>query len=652
MSSDISELMKSGVEHHQSGRLQEAEAAYRAVLKEQPRNADALHLLGVLALQVGKGDAAVSLIENAIEIRPNEPEFYNMCGEAYWALGERDAAIERYEQALALKPGFAGAHNNLGNAYKELGRLDDAIGCYLQAIAISPDFAMSHNNLGVVFKNLGRTDDAVAHYRKALSIAPNYAEAHTNLGNALQEVGRPEDAIAHHEKALAVRPDYAEAHSNLGNALKALGRPSDAVTHYEQALAIKPDFAMAHYNLGIALDDLGRPEEAVARYETALAIEPDYAEAHNNLANALDELGRQEDAVAHYQKALTIKPDYAEAHRHLAKLKPELERVSLLQKLLEEPAATDIDAMHYQFALGDIHHDAARFDEAFEHYDKANALKRGAISYDAQQYSDYADRLIEGYSQDYFQGIAAIGSDSELPVFIIGMPRSGTTLIEQIVSSHPEVYGAGELAVLGNIERAIVEEFATLDPYPSCMRSHSQSIVPRAARQYLEEIVGRSDGEQRVTDKAPGNFARIGLIKTLFPEARIIHCRRDALDTCTSIYLNYFVEGQDYAYELTELGQHYLDYEKLMAHWESLFPSGILGVHYEELVTEQEAVSRRLIEYLGLEWDVRCLDFHENKRAVRTASSAQVRRPMYTHSISRWKQYEKHLAPLIAMLSQ
>ncbi len=650
MPSNISQLIQTGLEHHQSGRLQEAETIYRSILKEQPQHPEALHLLGVLALQVGKSEIAVNLIENAIKINPDEPEFYNICGEAYRALHKYDMAISRYEQALAIKPDFAGAHNNLGNAFKELGRVGEAITHYEQAIAISPDFAMSHNNLGIALKDLGRPEDAITHYKQALVIMPNYAEAHSSLGNVLQELGRTEEAITHHKQALAIRPDYAEAHSNLGNALKELGRPEDAITHYRQAIAIKPDFAMAHYNLGIALDELSRPEDAIAHYEQALAINPDYAEAHNNLGNALDELGRQEDAIAHYEQALAIKPDYAEAHRNLTKIKPKQEQVSIIEKLLNRPSLSETDAIHYHFALGNIYSDVKTFNKAFEHYDKANILKRKAIIYDSQKYTAYVDRLIEAYSKGYFQKITACGSDSELPVFIVGMPRSGTTLVEQIISSHPQVYGAGELASFERFEEAIAKQFKASDPYPECMPLCNESITLKFSKKYLEELRNYSHDAKRITDKMPVNFTRIGLIKTLFPKARIIHCQRNALDTCTSNFLNYFAVGNEYSFDLSELGQYYLDYERLMAHWGSLFPSEILGVQYEELVMNQEKISRQLIEYIRLEWDDRCLDFHKNKRAVNTFSSMQVRQPIYTHSMNRWKHYEKQLAPLIAIL--
>ncbi len=650
MSSDISKLIQNGLEHHRSGRLQEAEAIYQQVLKEQPRNPDAWHLRGVLAHQVGNNEAAVHLIENAIEINPGDPDFYNNCGEAYRALQKTERAISCYEQALAIQPEFAGAHTNLGNILKETGRIEDAVKHYQQAISISPDFVMAHNNLGIAFKELGRPKEAIGCYQKAIGIAPAYAEAHSNLGNAHQELGQTQEAVSCYEQAIAIRPDYAEAHSNLGNALRELERQTEAITHYERAIAISPDFAMAHYNLGIAFEELGQIQQAINCYRQAIVIRPDYAEAHNNLGFALQELGLRDDAIHHYEQALAIKPDYAAAHLHLSMMKPGLEQVPSIERLLEGTSLSQIDASHYNFALGNIYNNTEMFDQAFEHYHRANEFKRSTITHNSRDFSTYVDKLIKTFTNTCFQQGTECGSASELPVFIVGLPRSGTTLVEQILSSHPQVHGAGELVAMQGIEKAIASGMEVSGSYPESIPLRRDNIARGYAEKYLHELMTHSQGATRITDKDPGNFHRLGLIKTLFPGTRIIHCRRNAMDTCTSIFFTYFAKSNTYAFKLDELGQYYLDYERLMAHWGNLFPAEILTVQYEELVMNQEKISRQLIEHIGLEWDDRCLDFHLNKRAVRTTSSVQVRQPIYTRSIDRWKHYQEHLTPLLAIL--
>jgi tetratricopeptide (TPR) repeat protein len=651
MSSSISQLLKAGLEMHRAGRLREADAYYRTLLKQQPQHPDAWHLLGTIAHQVGKHDVAVGMIEIAIKMKPEVADFYVSCAEAYRAQGKYEPAISRLREALSRRANFPGALVNLGNLYKEMERFEEAAEQYREAISMQPGFAMAHNNLGLILKDTGREEEAIGCFKKAIEIMPGNFEAHNNLGNTFLGLAKPDEAIKHYEQALALKPDYAEARSNLGNALKYSGRPEDAVAHYEQAIAIRPDFAMAHYNLGTVLDELGRPQEAIARFERALAIRPDYAEAHNNLGNALDEVGRHEEAIRHYERAIAIRPDYAEAHRNVTRLKPDPEQAPVLEALLERPSLPEADAIHCHFALGNLFHYREEFGKAFEHYEKGNAIKRKSVVFDADKYSAFIDRLIAVHSRDYIRQTGACGSDSELPVFIVGMPRSGTSLVEQILASHPDVYGAGELAALVHVEEAIENRFEGSMPYPECMSLLDASAAREFARQYLGELEKRSREAKRVTDKLPSNFRRVGLIKTIFPNARIIHCQRNAMDTCTSNFLNYFAYGNEYSFNLDELGRYYLDYQRLMNHWDELFSAEILSVQYEELVTDQEQVSRRMIEYIGLQWDDRCLEFHKNERAVNRFSSRQVRSPVYTRSVERWRRYEQQLAPLAATLN-
>ena len=652
MSSSTSQLIQTGLKLHQAGRLQEAESYYQAVLREQPENSDAWHLLGVIAQQTGKDEAAVAFIQKAIEIRPEVPDYYVTCGEAYRVMRDYDSATHCYEKALSIDPGFAGAHLNLGNTLKETGRVLEAIDHYEKAADLQPDFAIAHNNLGIVLKDIGRTEDAISRFERALAIAPGYFEAHNNLGNALLTLGRVDDAISRFEQAIAIQPKYAEAHSNLGNAFRQSGRLEEAIRQYKEAVDCKPGFAMGHYNLGIMLEETGHAEEAIASYEQALAIDPGFAEAHHNLGFALQDLGRKDEAIASYRRAIAHKPEYASAHLHLSMIEPQLEQASDIEARLEQSSLDDNDAALCHFALGNIYHAAEQFEQAFDHYLKANTLKRNSIIYEPQSHTDFVERLIKAYSQTYFRNLGPGGSDSDLPLFIVGMPRSGTTLVEQIISTHPRVFGAGEIEFIGRIEERLAQEFGAESEYPECMTLCSNETRGEMAQEYLEQIKRYSGESLRTTDKDPGNFHRIGLIKTLFPGARIFHCIRNPLDTCASIFFNHFSRGNEYAFDLEELGQYYIDYENLMAHWNALFPDEIMTVEYESLVMNQEEVSRQLIDHAGLEWDDRCLRFHENKRAVRTASSAQVREPIYTRSVNRWKQYEKQFSPLAKILER
>ena len=314
----ISEALAIAIEHHQAGRLQPAEQIYRQILALQPDHADALHLLGVLAYQLGQYELAIERIGRAIALDGAVVTFHNNLGNVLKDQGKLDQAIACYRRALELKPDYALAHNNLGLVLSSQGNLHGAVACYRRATELKPDFADGHNNLGVALTDQGKLDEAAASCRRALELKPDYAEAHNNLGTALMHLGKLDEAVASFRRALELKPDYAEAHNNLGNAFEHQGKLDEAVASFRRALELKPDYAQVHNNLGVALQEQGSLDEAVACYRRALELKPDYPEAHNNLGNALKEQGTLDKAVACYRRALELKPDYADAHTDLA----------------------------------------------------------------------------------------------------------------------------------------------------------------------------------------------------------------------------------------------------------------------------------------------------------------------------------------------
>jgi tetratricopeptide (TPR) repeat protein len=613
----ISKLLESGLAYHQAGLLEQAETAYRSVLQKKPKNPDALNLLGVIAHQTGRNEIAVKLIKKAIIQNPNITDFYNNCGEAYRALGEHNSAVEYYEKAILLQPNNADAYNNLGLSFTNLSSFDKAISCF----------------------------------ERALTFNPNDPEIHTNMGCALSKRGQFNDAINSYKKAINLKPDFIDAYISLGVILNKLRQHKDAIDLFKKALTIDNNNALLHYNLADTLYESNQIQEAINYFKLSLTFDPNNAFIHNRLGLAFNTTGEFENASKHYEQALALKPNYVDPLYNLVIIEPKQEYISLIKEHLNNPETSENDKIAYHYALGVIFEKSMSYDETFNHYSIANSLKRKTISYQPENTSAYIDKLLKVYSKDYFQKKSLeLGSNSELPVFIIGMPRSGTTLVEHIISSHPQIYGAGELEMIRFIEKIITKHFTQINSYPECITLCDQSTLSTYTAMYIEELKSLSSDSIRITDKMPSNFLRVGLIKTLFPKARVIHCRRSAMDVCLSIYLNYFVHGNKYSFELTEIGKYYLDYERLMKHWLELFPSDIFEVQYEELVKDQENNSKRLIEFLGLGWDEQCNKFHENIRQVKTASNTQVRQPIYTNSISRWKNYEKHLEPLKEIL--
>jgi tetratricopeptide (TPR) repeat protein len=498
-----------------------------------------------------------------------------------------------------------------------------------------------------------RLQEAGALCQSILRILPDHTDTLHLYGVTYHQAGQHLRAIELLNKAIKLNPNEPKYLNDIGEAYRALDRIKSALQSYDRALALRPDFIEANNNKGVALYTIGHLEEAVSYFEKVLAINPDYILAINNLGAVLHDLGRNDDSINQYKKALALQPESAESHHHIAvicKPKPEDKETIAIQKMLDKPDLKDEDIMHLNFALGRIYDNAREYNKAMEYYNNGNLYKRKTIDFNISSYISYVDDLHNIYTTDYFKRVKHLANDSDRPIFIIGMPRSGTTLVEQIISSHPEVHGAGELPCFEHTEQLISSYLGSNLRYPLCMPALTPTIAQDLARQYLEHLDTYSADNRHVTDKMPGNYQRIGLIKTLFPNARIIHCLRNPMDTCVSIYCNYFRGTHNYAYDLQELGLFYRQYERLMAHWRRLFGAELHEVQYEELTRNQEKLSRELIAYLGLDWDDRCLEFYNNKRPVQTASKMQVVQPMYTTSVNKWKRYEKYLGPLIEIL--
>ena len=616
---DSHQALRVAIQYHSAGRLSDAEKVYQQILQADPNQPDALHFLGVIAHQVSNYDSAVGLIKKAIDIKPD----------------------------------YAEAHYNLGNTLKALGKLDEAVVSYNKAIAIKPDFAVAHYNLGAALQTLGKLDEAVACYNNALSIKPDYVETHYNLGNTLLSLGKLDEAIDSYNTAISLKPDYAEAHFNLGNALKTHGKLDEAIANYNIALAIKPDYAEAYNNRGNALKALDKLEEAIDSYNKALANNPDYAEAHNNLGNAFTNLGKIDEAVANFSKAIAIKPDFAEAHRHMANAKNYSEYdedIRSMEKNYNNLEINDEQRMHLAFGLGKAFEDLQQYEKAFDYFFEGNALIRKADRYSIEEDIVFFNKIRETLNASFFAAHQQTGYVGETPpIFILGMPRSGTSLVEQILASHPRVYGAGELETFGNIIFGYFQNREGVE-FPNTISLADRDDFARAGIEYTQGARKTSQVNQFVTDKMPNNFKFIGLIKLILPDAKVIHCQRDPADTCLSLFKNYFLKQHKYSHDLKELGQYYNLYKDLMEHWHKVLPGFIHDVQYEDMIGDQAQQTRALLDFCGLEWDDACLDFHKSDRPVATASAAQVRRPIYNSSVQLWKKYEKQLAPLLETL--
>jgi tetratricopeptide (TPR) repeat protein len=655
-----SDTLTTAIQHHQAGRLQEAERSYREILALEPNHADATYLLGTIAQQTGKYAVAAEYIERAISLKGTEAGFHSSLGAVYRALRRVPEAVACYRRALELKPDFAEAHGNLGNALKDQGKQDEAAACYQKALDLKPNLAEVNNNLGAVLKDQGKLDEAVACYRRAVQLKPDWADAHNSLGNTLRDQGKLDEAVACYARALQLKPDGTGTLSNLGNALKVQGKLDEAVVCQRRVLELKPDWAEAHYSLGNAFKEQGKLDEAVSCFRRALELKPDFADAHNNLGAALEELGDLQAAENSFRAALAHNSRFAMAHYKLAELLggklPEQDLLAQ-RRLLEEAELPDAQRLLLHFGLAQVLDARGEYAEAAQHLERGNALqlaewRKYGQGYDPKAHESFITQMIEACTPAFFERLQSLGSESKLPVFVFGLPRSGTTLIEQILAGHSKVHGAGELRLVPQLFGAIPGVLGLSAPPLDCM-PHLDSTALRRLAALHEERLRALAGQQaeRIVDKLPDNYVYLGFLATVFPRAAFIHCRRDLRDVAVSCWKTIFTSVR-WANDFGHIASRIHNYERLMEHWRKVAPAPLLEVDYEETVADLEGVARKLVAWCGLDWEPACLEFAKAKRPVRTASVVQVRRPVFATSVGRWKHYEQALAPLLASLEK
>jgi tetratricopeptide (TPR) repeat protein len=638
---------------HQSGDLQAAGRLYRQVLAQSPRHADSLHLLGLACAQSGRPDDAMVLMQQAIAVRPDFDLAYFNLGNVFRQSDRLSEAVGCYRQALEFQPNRVGAWVNLGAALRQLGQADEAVEAYRQAIALKPDHVDAHYNLGCALQRMGRGEEAVGAYRDVLALQPDHTDALVNLAAVLASLDRPDEAASALRRWIALDPTAAEAYCALSPVLLRLGQAQAAGEAAARAVSLRPDDVDARILLGNSLLEQGLYREAIATYRQATALAPGQARAFVNLAIALQEGGEGADAKAAIAHALTLDPTSAAAWAVQGGLKtftpddPDLKPLRRL-RAAAQGAGAQADLIDLDFTLGKAFMDIGDADQAFAHLDAGARLYRRGLRYDVEADLAEMKAMARSFDAERLARSAGLGDASEQPIFIVGMPRSGTTLVEQILASHAQVFGAGERSAL---EQAAMARLGSgLSPLARAERMAAFTPADLAAlgESYAAGAAALAPGYRRVTDKMPSNFRLIGLIRLILPHARIIHCRRDPRDTGLSCYARKFSRGQNFTYDLRELGLYYRGYAGLMDHWRAIVPPDrLLEIAYEDVVENLEAEARRLIAFCGLDWDEACLAFHRTSRQVRTASVNQVRQPLYRSSLARWRPYQRHLGPLI-----
>ncbi|MDA8050115.1 MAG: tetratricopeptide repeat protein [Rhodospirillales bacterium] len=587
-SRSLEALFAEALARHQQGDMLNAERQYRAILASDGGHYDTLVHLGMVRLQERDLDEATRLFREAVSRKPESAEPHAYLANALLAQSRFDEAAEEYDRALAIDSKYAEAHFGLASTLR-------ALKCY---------------------------DEALPFFERALQIDPDYAEAACGLAVALQKLDRHDEAVPLFERALEIDPDYLQARYGLATALQSINKHAEAISQYDQALVVAPHAAIAHYNRGAALMEIGRFGEARLAFERAIDLEPTRAMFYG----ALFEL----------QKA-------SSTDRHFVALKALAEDMT--------PLSVD-DRIDLHFALGHAYSQIAAYPEAFRHSLEGNALKRSQIAYDEADAMRMVDSIRAVFTDDLMRAKAGCGNPSALPIFIVGMPRSGSTLIEQILASHPLVFAAGERLEFARALNGFTTTRGIGLPFFERFRFASGKELRRLGTDYLGRLTKATDFPlgahwRRITDKLPANFRVLGPIHLALPNARIIHSRRNPVDTCLSCFSTLFAADQPFAYDLGELGRYYRSYAGLMAHWNRVLPAGlVLEVDYEELVADFEPQARRILEHCGLEWDDACLAFDKAVRPVRTASMVQVRQPVYKTSVNRPLPAPELLRPL------
>lgn len=639
-------------------RTEEAKDCYIKLIQLQPENSLAHANLGLVMRILGSQEDAIRHCRRALELQPTLSDAWNTLGLIHLDIAQHEEAIDSFHHALQHRSVFPEAQYNLGLCYQRIDRLAEAEACFKQALQGKPDYAEAWFALANVQYKTGRLEEAVTGNRRGLALNPRDTKAQLNTGNLLSALGRHDDAVAHLRRAIEIDPEFFDAYNNLGNALldcdDAPLYSDEAEKCYLKASSLRPESAEPHMNLGSLLMDLGRHDESERCYRRAIELRPGYQDAISGLARLMDQRGEFDSALQVLRPFLDAENSsigvllaYARIARHFNCGDDAVARLE--QAVKREKPDPRLQAEVF-FALGKLYDEKRQYEQAFRYYQQANEGQ--AVRFDATENARTFDALIAAYSADGMAQHARATNRSKLPIFIVGMPRSGTSLVEQILASHPLVHGAGELNEIHMLTKSLHTRAGSPQPYPGCVGELSRKVLDEVACAHLDYLGSMARDVARVTDKMPHNFRGLGLIDQLFPGARVIHVKRHPMDTCLSIYFSYFNFHHPYATSLTSLGNYYRQYQRLMAHWRTVLRIPMLEVQYEELVEDQESTTRAMLEFCELDWDDQCLNFHQSRRVVKTPSYDQVRQPMYKKSMARWRHYEEFLEPLRNALAQ
>jgi len=650
------ESLKIAMQHHQAGQLNQAEQIYRQILRDNPNHAVASHFLGVIAHQVGNNDVALTLIKNSIVNKPDYFQAFNNLGIVYFALSNYQEAIHCYQKALSFKPEFADANYNLANAYNAIEQHEEAIESFKKTLLFRPKYVDALYNLANTYKSIGKLNEAIPYYHKVISLKSDYAGAYNNLGNIFFDLNQWQDAASNLKQALLLEPENSHIHKNLGSTLLAQKKISEAINCLNRALEICPDYAEAYIELGNAFNEMGNFEQALLNYQEALKINPQLYEVYSNLGAIYERRNNLELAEEFIEKSLTIKANNPEALLAMAKIKRRQklfeEAIAILEPVLNETHRLQSQA---HFELGKLYDLLYKSDDAFSHFLTANELQKEKHITDSESDSEFLKEIKQIANTIEQKGLSclthhSVKSESSQLVFLVGFPRSGTTLLDQILDSHPAIQVMEEKTILDSI---FFTSTSRQTDYIDSVCGLTEADILRLRRQYFDAVnntISR-DLSTILIDKLPLNIVHIPLIYRLFPDAKIILAMRHPCDVVLSNYMQDFIINKAMVNFLSLQNTARL-YNLVFSLWNRFteeLPVIQHVVKYESVVANMKDEVGRLLDFLELDWDDSVANYTNRAKAklINTPSYQAVTEPIYQHAKYRWKRYESYLLPIM-----
>jgi tetratricopeptide (TPR) repeat protein len=633
----------------QAGRLADAEVICRAAGARYPRDVNMQALLGALLVKMERDEEAEATLRAVIDAAPSFAKPAEDLGFLLLRLNRPADALPMLERATRLDPSLERAWFSLGKALALLGRGKEADAAFEKSFELSPERRlMAH---AAEHQKEGRIEEAERIYRRVLQKNPRNVDALRLLALLALRADRQDDAELLLQRAIEVAPDFLLALLDLGRLRKEQDRYEEALACFDRVIALEPSQPQAHFLRAATLARASFTMESIDAYRKCLSVRPGHVGALLGLGHVLKAMGDYDGAVASYRECIQEAPDFGETYWSLANLKTyrlDDAMVSEMEKRAAVPGANAQSVVNFSFALGKAYEDRSDYERAWQHYRRGNEMHRAQVQYDPVQTEVMNDRILSVFDAAIVERFRGAGDPDPSPIFIVGLPRSGSTLLEQILATHTDVEGTSELPYVGRLATSLNFNRQDGVNYPEAVRELAASNLRALGGDYLARAqMHRRSGAPRFIDKMPNNFPNVGLIALMLPGARIIDARRHPLDACVSNYRQLFAKGQNFTYDLAEIGEYYLEYQRLMDHWHAVLPGGVLTVQYEEVVADFETQVRRLLEFCGLPWQDACLRFYESERPVRTPSAEQVRQPIYDRSVGHWKHYERHLGELI-----